>query len=95
MLACVVCSLPVTGGLDAQPRPRRAAPRPSPSPAAEPALTALAVPAGQVVTKIVGDGHFLMLLADGSVRLITNSVTPDIFALLGSMADGAVAQLPP
>jgi alpha-tubulin suppressor-like RCC1 family protein len=68
MLACVVCSLPVTGGLDAQPRPRRAAPRPAPRPAAEPALTALAVPAGQVVTKVVGDGHFLMLLADGSVR---------------------------
>ena len=33
-------------------------------------------------------------LADGSVRLFTNSVDQCIFALLGSMADGAVAQPP-
>jgi hypothetical protein len=33
-------------------------------------------------------------LADGSVRLISNSVDPDIFALLGSMAD-AVPVTPP
>ena len=33
-------------------------------------------------------------MADGSVRFFTTSMDPNIFALLGSMADGVEAKLP-
>jgi prepilin-type processing-associated H-X9-DG protein len=38
-------------------------------------------------------GGAQMGYGDGSVRFVVNSVNPDVFALLGSMADGVTAEI--